>query len=242
MSHASEERPLPFSRALGGLTAREPLSRSSFRRLLAAILILGLAVRLVLIVLKGGSYHFADTAEYDAAARAMLGGHVRPDTPRAALYPAFMALVYRLAGPGNFPAVRLAQLAFGLGVIWLTAWLGRRIGTPRVGLLAALGVALAPTLVYTSTMLYPSALYTALILSCTLLAHELGRTPRFLPAIGFGAFAGLAWLTDPVAAAPIGALLLWILAGARRHAARLRLVVPAMLLALLAVVGSTALL
>jgi Dolichyl-phosphate-mannose-protein mannosyltransferase len=214
-------RALAVPGAFRWLDAHDPLTPGRARALLTSILLLGLLCRVALIVMKGPGYHFADTAEYDAAARALLTGNAASEAiPRAPLYPAFMALVYRFAGPGNFPAVRVVQLLFGLSLIWLTAVLGRRLGAPRVGLLAAFGVAIAPTLVYTSTMVYPNTLYAALILGCTVLAHRLDARPGVKAALLFGLLAGLAWLTDQVAAAPIAALLVWIAFGVRRRGRR----------------------
>ena len=179
------------------------------------ILAVAAVIRAVLIHQMGSRYYFADTGEYEAAARSLLAGHgPGATTPRAPLYPALMALGFLLFGDGNLPAIRLIQLVVGLLVVALTMRLGFRIGGRHGALVAGVSAALAPTLVFTTSMLYPTALYTALLLAATLVARGLDLRP----GLGRGALLGLvillAWLTDPVAAAPAVALLLWLLWGA----------------------------
>jgi len=177
-----------------------------------ALVVAGFLVRWALVLHKGTGFHFADTAEYDEAARAILHGHAPPASlPRAPLYPAFMAAVYALFGPGNFPAVRYVQLGVGAAIVALTGSLARRVAGARAGALAAFAAAFAPTLVYTSTMLYPNALYTMLLLLATIAAHALTGAPRVRAAVGFGAALALTWLTDQVGAIPALALLGWVI-------------------------------
>lgn len=193
---------------------------------------MGFVARAVLILLKGQRYHFADTLEYDAAARALLAGHGwGASLPRAPLYPALLALAYRIAGVGNFAAARWVQLPIGLALIPLIGLLGARIRAPRAGELAMFGVALAPTLVYTSTMLYPNALYTLLLLGATLCAHALAEGAGFAVAAGLGATLALIVFTDPIGAVPALVLLPWVIVASARRRAAVRHVLVAMLVA-----------
>jgi MFS family permease len=193
----------------------------------------GLAVRLALLIIKGQHYYFADTQEYDQIARAMLAGHGLPaGSPRAPLYPAFMALGYAIGGLGNFEVVRILQISLGLGIIALTGWLGARIGARRAGLVAAALVAVSPTMVFTSTMLYPTALYTTLLLLVTVLALHLSQSPSPPRAAALGAAMGLLWLTDRIAVIPIAVLFGWLGFGLMRRERRAALA-TSMLIALL---------
>jgi hypothetical protein len=204
---------IPIRSSAAGTGPTSPpatLARPLRPRVVIGAVVLGCALRAALILIKGGHSYFADTMEYDAAARALLAGHGWDATlPRAPAFPALLAVAYRLAGAGNFAAARWLQLPLCLTAIPLVAWLGARMRAPRAGELAALGVAVAPTLVYTGTMLYPSALYTVLLLAATLLARTLGEGGGVRPAALFGGVLGLLWLTDPIATLPALALAAW---------------------------------
>ena len=187
------------------------------------MLILAVAVlaRLALIIVKGQHAHFADTLEYDAAARNLLAGHgIGGSIPRAPLYPAFMALGYLMFGAGNFPAVRLLQLLPGAGAVFLTMWLGARIGGPTTGRLAGAAAALAPTLVYTSTMLYPTVLYTLIILAITAVAWHASRTSGVGAGAVLGGLIALAWFTDQIVIVPVVAVLAWMAFATPRQGTR----------------------
>ncbi|HET7224528.1 MAG TPA: glycosyltransferase family 39 protein [Candidatus Eisenbacteria bacterium] len=175
---------------------------------LAGILLLAFALRAALIALKGPGFHFSDTAEYDAAARALLSG-AGYELPRAPLYPAWMALGYRLFGVGNMAAVRWMQVPLGLAVVALSAKIASRAAGPRAGWIAGLLAAVSPTLVYTTSMLYPVALKTLLLLVCVGLAQVWEQGNSAPASLGLGcALAGL-WLTDAIGAVPALALVPW---------------------------------
>ncbi len=74
---------------------------------------------------------------------------------------------------------------------------------------------MAPTLIFTTAMLYPTVLYTLLLLAVTLAALGLDTRPSPWLAAGLGLGFVLLWLTDQVALAPIAAVLLWLVAGGR---------------------------
>lgn len=204
----------------------------------AIVLGLALLARLALVFLKGQQVHFADTLEYDAAARSILAGHgVGQVIPRAPLYPAFLALGYTVFGLDNYVAIRLLQLLLGVAVVWVTMWLAARLGGRRTSLLAGLAAAVSPTLVYTSSMLYPTALYTLILVSMTAAALQLSRAPGRVAGAALGALMALAWFTDQIVVVPIVAILAWIpLGGPQPFAARARALALAILVALALVI------
>jgi len=196
------------------------------------LLVLGIAliVRLALILQMGPHYYFGDTPSYDRAARSILAGAgPGADFPRAPFYPALMALGYALGGTGNLFAVRLLQLLLGMGVVALCYALGRRVAGPAAGLLAALAATFEPTLVFTTGMLYPSVLYTLLLLAATLATVRTARSRRAASAVGLGVLLGLCWLAEQVALVPGVALLGWLAAVDLRRGVR-ALAVPALAL------------
>ena len=202
------------------MSAEDPhRSKRLFVGLLAGLLAVAAVVRVLLILRMGPHFYFADTAEYESAARSLLAGHgIGRDFPRAPLYPAFMALGFALFGAGNYTGVRLLQLAAGLLVVVLSMRLGYRLGGRPGAVLAGASAALAPTLVFTTAMLYPTVLYTLILLAVTMVALGLDARPGRGRAALLGLFIFLLWMTDQVAAAPIAAVLLWLLWGGRSPA------------------------
>lgn len=202
---------------LADFTSRD---RQRARRMLAAaILLLALVLRVALIVIKGGATHFSDTGEYDAAARALLGGQAYA-IPRAPLYPAWMALAYALFGVGNYAAVRWLQLPLGLAVVALTGRLGTQVGGRRIGSVAMLLAAISPTLVYTTSMLYPVVLMTLLAVAALLLAIAWVRSGSMAPCLALGLVVAGLFLADPIGAVPALALVIWGIAQRGRSPAR----------------------
>ena len=176
---------------------------------LALVLAVALAVRLALILMMGEGDHFGDTPQYDAAARNILaGGGPGKDFPRPPVYPGLMALGYLIGGAGNFLAVRIFQLAFGVGVVALTFVLGRAVGGAGLGLLAAGLAAFSPTLTFTTGMIYPEVVYTFLLLLMTLLWRALGSGGAGR-ATADGLATGIGWLTSQVVVVPAAALAAW---------------------------------
>lgn len=183
---------------------------------LAVVLAIAAIPRLLFIYTMGPNYYFADTVEYRAAALAILSGQAPgPYTPRSPAYPALMALGFRLGGVDNVVLVRLMQLALCLLIVVLGTWLGRRIGRRSTGMLTGLGIALSPTLVFVTGLLYPTILYTLALFALTAGAWSLARRPSLRLAAGLGVVLGIGLLTDEVMIAPGVALVGWLLAQAR---------------------------
>ena len=188
----------------------------------SALLILGALVRIAFLLTKGNKPSFSDTLEYEAVALQLLGKAHGPVLPRAPLFPALMAVGFLIGGVKNYWAVRWLQLPLGVALISVVQRMGDRVGGKTVGWLAGLGTAVAPTLIFVSSMLYPTALYTLIVTGLTLTALILADEPRAGPAIGFGVLAALGLLTDTVIAAPLSVLVIWLLL-------RVRAVGPALL-------------
>ncbi len=74
-----------------------------------------------------------------------------------------------------------------------------------------MGIALAPTIVFVSGLLYPTTLYMLLLASFTLVAWDLGQRPNGRAGAMLGFLFALGWLTDQVFLAPAGAVCVWLL-------------------------------
>ena len=203
------------------------------------ILALALLVRAALIIHMGNHYYFADTLEYEQAARGILAGHgPGPDFPRAPLYPALMALAFLVGGTDNYAAARVLQLAFGIGIVWLMMVLARRIGIARHAWIVGWAAALAPTLVFTTSMLYPTALYTFVLLAVVVAGHRLAERPDIGGGVLLGVLGTLLVMTDQVGLAPLAAVAVWLAAALPRGGMRLAAALGAGALVLGAGLGS----
>ncbi len=176
-----------------------------------AILAIAALLRLAFLIVLGNRTYWADTLEYEKAAMQFLLGHgPEGGTPRAPLYPLLMALGFKLGGVANYQAIRIIQLILSLLLIHLTGVLAKRTAGPDVQRLTMVAMSVSPTLVFTSNMLYPTVLYSLLLLSVTLTAWRLVDRPTKMDAALLGAGLTLGWLTDQVFIAPAFAVLLWL--------------------------------
>jgi hypothetical protein len=173
---------------------------------------IGTLLRLVHILSLGNRYYFGDAIEYEAAALRILHGMgLESASPRAPLYPLFMAFSFWLGGEGNYLVTRLLKLGLAVGLMVVVSRLAGRLGGRPAAAVAAMGIALAPTIVFVSGLLYPTTLYMLLLASFTLLAWDLSERPTGRTSVMLGAVFALGWLTDQVFLAPAGAASLWLL-------------------------------
>lgn len=182
-----------------------------------AILAFAALLRIALLFALGNRTYWADTKEYETNALQFLSGHgPQGGTPRAPMYPLFMALGFRLGGVGNYVAIRILQLGLAILLVHLSGQLARRIAGTTAQRLTMFAMAVSPTVVFTSGMLYPTTLYSLALVSITLCAWELADRPALRTAalLGVGITAG--WLTDQVVVAPVAAVLVWLSLGIRR--------------------------
>jgi hypothetical protein len=191
------------------------LTRASWRQLLRSPwgwIALGTLLRLAHIVSLGNRYYFGDTIEYEAAALRILHGiGLDQASPRAPLYPLFMALSFWVGGEGNYLVTRLLKLVLAVGLMIVVTRLATRFGGRAAGTVAAMGIALAPTVVFVSGLLYPTTLYMLLLAAFTLAAWDLAERPTGKRGTALGVLFALGWLTDQVFLAPAGAVSLWLL-------------------------------
>ncbi len=145
-----------------------------------------------------------------------------PTSFRAPLYPAFLALVYWIAGtgPGRFFAARLAQTLLGAALAPLTWSLARRLlpaDSPevarrreRAAVLAAWVVACYPLLIVYPLGLATENLFFTLILFSLLFLLRAAEQPALLNFLLAGLFLGLAALTRSIILPFAGLAFLWL--------------------------------
>ena len=138
----------------------------------------------------------SDAEVYDTLGRRLLEGDLRhPDFAyHTQLYPLLVGAVYRLAGRAFAPGVFALQVGLGAVTVALTFFIGRRLWDARVGLCAALAVALYAPLVAHQTKLLPTVPATAAAMAA-LWACLRCEGPR--GALLAGALLALAGLVRP---------------------------------------------
>ena len=115
------------------------------RRWVLALLGLALALRIGFVLFRQPDFYFADSLEYDGAARNFLEtGHFDARYHRFPLYPLLMAFSYKVFGGGLLP-IRIIQAVLGTATCACVWILGRRLFGVRTGLIALFGAALFPT-------------------------------------------------------------------------------------------------
>ncbi|MGD9999114.1 MAG: ArnT family glycosyltransferase [Ilumatobacteraceae bacterium] len=202
MQHAGNDRPRGFRRGL-----------------LVAVL-LGAGWRLG--VLAVDKWHqqllLNDSFYYSAQAQQIADGRwfreIFVDQPGAEHGPLTSLLLAAVSWVDDpVPWQRLVTVLFGVGAIVAIGLLGRRIGGPRVGVIAALIAAVYPNLWMNDGLVMSESL-TALLVSLVLLAsHRAMSTPGWRVAALVGMLAGLAALTRSELAllVPGIAAMLWFL-------------------------------
>jgi hypothetical protein len=115
----------------------------------------------------------------------------------------------------------VVQLLMSLVQMGLVVRIARRLGGPPAAAMAAPIVALAPTLVFVTGLLYPTLLYSTVLMGLTVLAWELAERPTLGRGALFGALVVCGVLTDMVIVAPVLGLGVWLVAVGRRHGPRL---------------------
>jgi hypothetical protein len=201
---------------------RNPFLRWSLRHWVAVSLGFGLLLRFVHMLTLGNRYFFGDTPEYQSVALRMLHGlGLSEGGPRAPLYPAFMAFSFLIGGEDNFRATRLLQLGLSLVLMLVVVRLARRIGGDGAAAAAAPIIALAPTILFVSGLLYPTLVYSLLLAAVVLTAWELSERPSVWSAGQLALYSVLGWLTDMVILAPLLAIGTWLLFQVNRRGAAL---------------------
>jgi tetratricopeptide (TPR) repeat protein len=175
---------------VGALTSRT-LARHPFLTVAGV----AIGVRLLYLLALRRSPFFevplVDAETYLTMARAIAGGDLLGGQTvfwQAPLYPYLLALLIAL-GLDPF-GIRLVQFGIGTLTALLVTQLGRRLGGPRVGLLAGMGAALyGPSLFFEGRFLTPTlilCLNTASLLLLEWALRQPGLWPRALAGVGFG--------------------------------------------------------
>ncbi|MEP7028415.1 MAG: tetratricopeptide repeat protein [Candidatus Eisenbacteria bacterium] len=167
----------------------------------AAVFFVALVIRLLYLAQVRGTpitdLLLIDAETYDRFARAIRAGQFRGEDVYAVnvLYPYFLAALYTL-GKGSVVFALAAQAALDAATCALTAWIGARLFSPSVGLVAGLMTAVAGSMVF-----YAGALL----------------TPTLVTALGMTTIAALVlWQADPRARwAALGGLALGLATLAR---------------------------
>jgi 4-amino-4-deoxy-L-arabinose transferase-like glycosyltransferase len=165
----------------------------------------------------GDSLRYLDEQVYVDLTRSMSAGlgysadGVQATAYRPPGYPFLLLPVYWLTG-GSVPAMRFVGVLALVGCVWLSYRVGRRIGSPAVGAVAAVVMACYPLSIYTATALYPQlpALFLLLLLiECGLLATTTtGR--RFGWVLVAGLSGGLLAVTVPNFAVSVFIVVAWL--------------------------------
>jgi 4-amino-4-deoxy-L-arabinose transferase-like glycosyltransferase len=138
----------------------------------------------------------ADSSSYLKPALALLedgrfteaAGDPHPEFLRTPGYPAFIALVYFLAGH-RVVALLLAQVMVGAATVLVAFFLGRRSASSTVGIVAAALLVLEPLQLYTTGTILTEALATLCLTLVALLGFVVVGTPR--PALRWPFLLGL---------------------------------------------------
>jgi 4-amino-4-deoxy-L-arabinose transferase-like glycosyltransferase len=177
-----------------------------------------LAIRLVYVFTYGkGTKGLGDFQFYNWTSQLIADGRgfISPfalvyelqEEPTAAHPPAWpflLAGVSKVFGDGSivgdfagtdYMAHRLTGVVLGVGLVVLLGLIGRRVGGPGLGLLAAGIAAISPTFVATDGSTMSEALYGPLVALALLLAYRFLDRPRWPWAAALGAAIGLAALT-----------------------------------------------
>ena len=128
-----------------------------------------------------------------------------PTSQQAPIYPALVALAFRIAGvetPQALLLLELGQSLLGGFLVLGVLAMARTIAPDRPGLAlsAALLTALHPTLVYAATHVQVASLGTTLLIGALAAAYRTGTSRTLLDAAFTGVLLALLALTDPILA------------------------------------------
>jgi 4-amino-4-deoxy-L-arabinose transferase-like glycosyltransferase len=166
------------------------------------LFLLALAVRVTFVLTLEDRLFWPDEIDFDNVAVSLINGEgYRSDAFRGnPILPFFLAGCYKIFGH-SYIAPRILQSFVGSLTVMVMFTLARRLHGRRVALLAGLGLALFPSLVYTSGVFYVDCLFTFLI---ALTVYLLSITPpygtfRRLAVIGISGIAlGITVLCRPI--------------------------------------------
>src|SRR4051812_36707945 len=121
---------------------------------------------------------FISPAAFDA-------GHVLPSAEKPPLYPLLLAVESKLGFTG-FHAHRLLGALIGAATIVVIGLVARKVGGPRLGLIAAGLIAVNPVLWKWDSQVLSEPLYAALLALLLLLSYRVKEQPTVTRAIALG--------------------------------------------------------
>ena len=180
----------------------------SFLIAVLAIAVIALAVRVAFVLVVNPTLPDpGDATAYHLLANNLADGHgyIRPfdfkilhvSRPTAEYPPLFPALlsVPAYLGAKSVDAQRLFLCFVGAGTVALIGFLGRRVGGPIVGLVAAAIAAVYPMLFLGEAVLMAECLFAFLVTAMLLLAYRAADAPTPLRFAALGLVIGLSALT-----------------------------------------------
>ncbi len=177
-----------------------PIDRTRERWLLALVLIVALALRLVYVLSMEPEIFWFDGREYSRLAQGLLEGgaytdiHGYPSAFWPPGYPFFLAGIYAVFGP-SVTVVRVVQAFLGAVICALAYLIARRWLSRRAALLAAALAGIYPLHIYMVGTLFSTTLQTVLLGGATYLALRAVDRGGWGSALAGGFFAGWASLT-----------------------------------------------
>jgi 4-amino-4-deoxy-L-arabinose transferase-like glycosyltransferase len=168
------------------------------------IVILGLAVavRLVFVFTLENHLYWPDEIDFNNIALGLLQGNGYQSDPFRAnpVLPLFLTAVYKLFGYG-YVAPRVIQSVLGALTACIVFVLAKSLFSRRVALLAGLGVALYPSLIYISGFFYVSSVETFLLALSVYLLSLSSKKDSFLFLLLSGLVIGITALCRPASLA-----------------------------------------
>ena len=144
-------------------------SEKNKTKMLICIFIIALVFRVPLLFLfKGTPLTIVDERHYHAISENILVHHEfsmkagHPTAIRPPLYPAFLAMVYSLAGKDNHDAVRIVQILLSLGIVFAVYLLAKELFDRRIAFLSAAIFSCYPTYLFFTVFLLAEVLFTFL--------------------------------------------------------------------------------
>jgi len=217
----TKDRPAGRNDPPDGAPGPAPWSPRKDLLLLGGIFLLALVLRLAYLSQLRSSPLFEhpqmDARIHDEWARAIAGGDTYWEGPyfRAPLYPAVLAAVYKVFGPG-YLAPRIVQSVLGALSCCLLYLLGRSLFGRAVGAVAGFAAATYWMLIYFDGELLIASLIVFLDLALLLLLVRAGQKPTLLRYGLAGILLGLSAIARPNILLFAPAVVVWILVQHRR--------------------------
>jgi len=203
-------------------SSAQPARAPAFVGAGVAVFAVALAVRLVhLWQIRHAPFFdvlLGDARGYDEWAQRIAAGDWIGKEPffQAPLYPYFLAVIYRTLGRDLF-AVRVCQAIVGAASCVLLALTGRRLFSPRVGLIAGLGLSLYAPAIFFDSLLQKSVLDVFFVcLSLWILSGLVDDPARRRSWFALGLALGGLSLTRENAMAVVVVVVAWAIVEGRR--------------------------